>query len=330
MKFRPEDGMQVIVSGRITLYEARGAYQIDAWSIKPLGVGELQIAFDRLKAKLEKEGLFDASRKRALPEIPAKIGIVTSPTGAALHDMLTVIRRRYPFVEVILRPAQVQGAGAAEDIAQGIKDIVRLGGLDVIIIGRGGGSVEDLWAFNEEVVARAIAQSPVPIVSAVGHEVDYTIADYVADLRAPTPSAAAELVVPSQEAILDQLTNSWYTIRRATHHLLDEYNHRLTNLLTGYAFARPADLVRQYSQRVDDLQNSVSISMVHQIELLSARHMAVNGRLDALDPRLPLRRGFAMVRKAGTIVSSSSSLTTGDDISVEFQDGAANATVTSK
>ncbi len=327
LTFRPQDGMKVVVSGRITVYEPRGSYQLDASSIKPLGVGELQIAFDRLKQKLEQEGLFEPSRKRPIPEIPRKIGIVTSSSGAALQDILTVIGRRFPAVEIILRSAQVQGIGAAEDIAAGVDELNTIPDLDVIIVGRGGGSLEDLWAFNEEPVARALARSRVPVVSAVGHEVDYTIADYVADLRAPTPSAAAEMVVPDRGAILDQFSNSWYTIRREVEDQLAERRERIAHLLTSYGFTRPADLLRQYVQRIDDLQQNLSLAVAHQRTLTESRHRAIVQRLAALDPRLPLERGFALVRRDGELIGRSAQLHSGEKVEMEFKDGIARSTI---
>ena len=195
LKFKPEDGLHVIVRGRISVYEPKGEYQIVCERMEPHGLGALQLAFDQLKRRLQAEGLFDTARKRALPSLPRKIGIVTSLDGAAIRDIIKVLGRRYPNAHLVIRPARVQGEGAAADVARAIKDIVKVAGIDVVIVGRGGGSVEDLWAFNDEVVARAIVASPVPIISAVGHEVDFTIADFAADVRAPTPSAAAEIVV---------------------------------------------------------------------------------------------------------------------------------------
>ncbi len=199
LKFKPEDGLHVVVRGRVSVYEPKGEYQLVCERMEPHGLGALQLAFDQLKRRLHAEGLFDAARKRALPALPRKIGIVTSLDGAAIRDILKVLSRRYPNAHVIIRPARVQGEGAAAEVAQGIRDIVKIPGIDVVIVGRGGGSIEDLWAFNEEPVARAIAASPVPIISAVGHEVDVTIADFAADVRAPTPSAAAEIVVARKE-----------------------------------------------------------------------------------------------------------------------------------
>jgi len=199
LRFKPDDGLHVVVRGRLSVYEPKGEYQIVCEQMEPHGLGALQLAFDQLKRRLQAEGLFDQARKRPIPALPRKIGIVTSLDGAAIRDMINVLERRYPNAHLVIRPARVQGDGAAADLARALADIVRVGSIDVVIIGRGGGSVEDLWAFNEEVVARAIAASPVPVISAVGHEVDFTIADFVADVRAPTPSAAAEIVVARKE-----------------------------------------------------------------------------------------------------------------------------------
>src|SRR5256884_379509 len=200
IRFQPADGLHVVAFGSVEVYAQRGEYQLVVELLEPKGLGALQLAFEQLKARLQAEGLFDAVRKRALPRFPKKIGIVTSPSGAALRDMLRVIGRRFGELSIVIAPCRVQGEGAAEEVAQGLRDLDALGDVDVIIVGRGGGSLEDLWAFNEEAVARAIAASKAPVVSAVGHEVDFTIADFVADLRAPTPSAAAELVVREKQA----------------------------------------------------------------------------------------------------------------------------------
>jgi len=199
LKFKPEDGLHVIVRGRLSVYELKGEYQIVCEHMEPHGLGALQLAFDQLKRRLQAEGLFDVSRKRALPALPRKIGIVTSLDGAAIRDIIKVLGRRYPNAHLVIRPVRVQGEGAAADVARAVRDIVKVTGIDVVIVGRGGGSIEDLWAFNEEVVARAIVASPVPVIAAVGHEVDFTIADFAADVRAPTPSAAAEIVVARKE-----------------------------------------------------------------------------------------------------------------------------------
>ena len=205
LKFKPEDGLRVVARGRVSVYEPKGEYQLVSEHMEPHGLGALQLAFDQLKKRLHDEGLFDAGRKRPLPALPRKIGVVTSLDGAAIRDIIKVLQRRYANAHLVIRPTRVQGEGAAMDIARGIRAIARLPGIDVIIVGRGGGSIEDLWAFNEERVARAIAASPVPVISAVGHETDVTIADFVADLRAPTPSAAAELVVARKDDFRDRI-----------------------------------------------------------------------------------------------------------------------------
>ncbi len=253
MKFTPEDGDQVLLFGRVTVYEARGDYQVIVEAMEPKGLGALQKAFEQLKEKLAKEGLFDEARKQSLPEIPWKIGIVTSPTGAAIRDMLHVIQRRNPKTSVLLYPAKVQGEGSAEEIARGIKELNKRKDIDVLIVGRGGGSIEDLWAFNEEAVARAIAQSKIPVVSAVGHEIDFTIADFVADLRAPTPSAAAELVVPKLNDIvqdLQYLTNQM--IERMIEDI-EDYRERLRYLIDRRFFREPRQILETPAQRLDEI-----------------------------------------------------------------------------
>jgi exodeoxyribonuclease VII large subunit len=328
LTFRPQDGMKVIVGGKICVYEVRGVYQVDAWSLRPLGVGELQAAFERLKQKLAAEGLFDVARKRELPAFPRRIGIVTSPTGAALQDMLSVIKRRYPCVEIVLCPVNVQGLGAAEEVAGAIKDLNDLGGVDVMIVGRGGGSLEDLWAFNEEVVARAIAASDVPVISAVGHEIDFTIADFVADLRAPTPSAAAEMVVQDSEALFEILRNYWYTMQNSMADQINRHRAAISNVLNSYSFNRPVDKLQQCSQRFDELARSLALSGSHKIALTSARTEALQRRLMALDPELALKRGYAIVYKEGCVVMSRVQVAPEDPVEIRFHDGTVQSIIT--
>jgi len=253
MKFSPEDGDQVLLFGRVTVYEARGDYQVIVEAMEPRGLGALQKAFEQLKDKLAKEGLFDESRKKELPEIPWKIGIVTSPTGAAIRDMIHVIKRRNPKTSVLLYPALVQGEGAAEEIARGIKELNKHKDVDVLIIGRGGGSIEDLWAFNEEVVARAIADSKIPVVSAVGHEIDFTIADFVADLRAPTPSAAAELVVPKLNDIVQDLQYLTNQMIERMEEDIEDYRERLRYLIDRRFFREPRRILEAPAQHLDEV-----------------------------------------------------------------------------
>lgn len=253
MKFTPEDGDQILLFGRVTVYEARGDYQVIVEAMEPKGLGALQKAFEQLKEKLAKEGLFDESRKQSLPEIPWKIGIVTSPTGAAIRDMIHVIQRRNPKTSVLLYPAKVQGEGAAEEIAQGIEELNKRKDIDVLVVGRGGGSIEDLWAFNEEVVARAIAKSRIPVVSAVGHEIDYTIADFTADLRAPTPSAAAELVVPKLNDIVQDLQYLTNQMIERMEEDIEDYRERLRYLIDRRFFREPRQILEAPSQRLDEM-----------------------------------------------------------------------------
>jgi exodeoxyribonuclease VII large subunit len=253
LRFRPTDGMQVMVRGRVTIYEDRGELQIAAEHIEPKGAGGLQVAFEQLKAKLEAEGLFAAERKKAIPTLPARIGIVTSPQAAALRDILNILLRRHHTVNVMIYPAQVQGEAAAVEVAGGVRYFNRSRSVEVIIVGRGGGSAEDLAAFNDEGLARAVAASEIPVISAVGHETDFTIVDFVADLRAPTPSAAAELVIRSRVEVENQADAARERLVRAMERQLLEARHALMERAQDGAFARMMDLIRQRQQKLDDL-----------------------------------------------------------------------------
>ncbi len=324
--FTPEDGMKVVARGNVTVYEVRGIYQVDVAQLQPRGVGELQMAFERLKRKLAAEGLFSSERKKPLPEYPQRIGIVTSPTGAVLRDMLSVLQRRYPLVEVVFCPVKVQGPGAAEEIARAIGALNQLA-IDVLIVGRGGGSLEDLWAFNEEVVARAIAQSRIPVVSAVGHEVDFTIADFVADLRAPTPSAAAEMVVPDRGELVEIVRNYWYTAQQIVATRLASEKEAVRALLRGYSFKRPFDLIRQYSQQLDECRRTLDHSARHYAALTRKTFESLQERIFLLNPEAVLGRGYAIVLRQGKAVGTAKDLHSDDDIDVRFRDGIVPATV---
>jgi exodeoxyribonuclease VII large subunit len=253
LKYEAEDGDHVILFGRVTVYDARGEYQIIVETMEPVGLGALQKAFDQLKEKLAKEGLFDTAHKKPIPEFPWKVGVITSSTGAAVRDILNIIQRRNPKVSVLINPVKVQGEGSAEEIAQAIDEMNRVQDVDVLIVGRGGGSIEDLWAFNEEVVARAIARSEIPVVSAVGHEIDFTIADFVADLRAPTPSAAAELTVPVLDDIQGQLTAMTRQLLVAVKRPITDQRLHLKRLVDRRFFRDPQHILAPLAQRVDDL-----------------------------------------------------------------------------
>ena len=269
-KFLPVDGMKVMVTGKVTVYEANGGYQIYVTDMLEDGVGNLYIAYEQLKKKLESEGLFDKSRKRKIVRMPRKIGIVTASTGAAIRDILTTIKRRYPIVETILFPALVQGEYAAEDIAKKI-NIAQNYDLDTLIVGRGGGSIEDLWPFNEEVVARAIYNSKIPVISAVGHEVDFTIADFVADLRAPTPTAAAELAVVDINTVLEYLATAKSRSYNAVNNIINQDKKRLDNITSSYVFRKPSNIYEAWEQKLDMLIDRANNSINKVIELNRVR-----------------------------------------------------------
>jgi exodeoxyribonuclease VII large subunit len=275
LAFKPADGLQVLAFGPISVYEKRGQYQLIAAQLMPKGLGALQLAFEQLKQKLAKEGLFDADRKKPLPLLPQRIGLVTSPTGAALRDFLNIITRRFPNLHIIINPVRVQGDGAAEEIAAAIDEFNDLRLADVIVVTRGGGSLEDLWAFNEEVVARAIARSRIPTISAVGHEIDFTIADFVADLRAPTPSAAAELVVRAKQEYLALLAQQQRRLDKDLRLRLAEARRRFNELAASYVFRQPAELIRQYQQQTDDLAHRLQQATRVALERRRARLAAI-------------------------------------------------------
>jgi exodeoxyribonuclease VII large subunit len=270
LKFEPADGLQVVCYGRLTVYEPRGEYQIVVDYMEPKGLGALQLAFEQLKEKLSQEGLFDPAHKKPLPHLPQKIGIVTSPTGAAIRDILQIIDRRFANVHILLYPVRVQGAGAGQEIAQAIQELNQWPGIEVLIVGRGGGSLEDLWAFNEEIVARAIYSSRVPVISAVGHEVDFTIADFVADLRAPTPSAAAELVVRNKVELVQSLESLGRRLGNAGLAALEARQERLLSL--GHRLVDPRRRLSDQRLRMDDifsrLSNSIQQSLLRKAERL--------------------------------------------------------------
>ncbi len=270
LQFRPDSGLDVVVMGLVTVYEKRGSYQIVCEEMHPKGVGALQLAFEQLKKKLGEEGLFSEDHKKPLPLLPRRIGIVTSPTGAAIRDMLHVINRRFANVHILIYPARVQGAEAAPEIVAGIQALDAYG-VDVMIIGRGGGSLEDLWPFNEEIVVRAIYNAKTPIISAVGHEVDFTLADFVADLRAPTPSAAAELVVQEQQALCDRMNQLNARMARSLKRSVETARSRLALATSSYIFRRPEELVRQRRQRVDELRMRIEDHLTDHIRLLRRR-----------------------------------------------------------
>jgi len=330
VRFDLGDGMKVIVKGRVSLYEPRGDFQLYASTIMPAGQGALQLAFEQLKKKLEAEGLFDESHKKPIPEIPARIGVVTSLEGAAVRDVISIVARRFPAVEVVIYPVKVQGDGAGDEVARAIRDFNRLANVDVLIIGRGGGSLEDLWAFNEEAVARAIYDSTIPTISAVGHQVDFTIADFVADIRAATPSAAAELVVPDRIELLERLQSISNELTKIISQSLTEFTLRLESLSNHYALQQPASLVDQKSQFVDDLSRRIQIHLDHHLDSLTQKLSSVRAHLNALGPNQVLKRGYAFVQTEKGVVGSVNNIGIGDSANVHLHDGTLITQVTGK
>lgn len=294
LKFNLEDGMQVVCSGKIGVYEKRGQYQLYVDRIEPKGAGALQVAFEQLKAKLSREGLFDETTKKQIPFFPKRIGIVTSPTGAAIKDMLCTIFKRVPNMHVILYPVRVQGEKAAEEISCGIEVFNKLKNVDVIIIGRGGGSLEDLWSFNEEVVARAIYASVIPIISAVGHEADYSIADFVADKRALTPTAAGEMAVPYLKEFQDDIYQFCSRMRTLLQQKMEFIEAKLRMLVNSYAFRYPQAMVEQYYQRLDDIIFSARRNLNHLVELKEGKLAFLRQHLEVLNPKAILSRGYSI------------------------------------
>ncbi|WP_456425644.1 exodeoxyribonuclease VII large subunit [Rhodocaloribacter sp.] len=330
--FRPEDGMLVRVRGEVTVYEVRGDLQVIVHAMELAGEGALQKAFEELKRRLAAEGLFDAARKKPLPRFPETLGIITSGTGAALHDMLSILERRFPLVRVLVCPVQVQGLGAAEMIAEAVEtfNAVPPGDpfhADVLIVGRGGGSAEDLWAFNEEIVARAIFASEIPVISAVGHETDVSIADFVADVRAATPSMAAEIAVPDRREVAAEIRGLHAAMRETLLRRITERRQRIAHLTRSHAFNRPVDRLHQHSQRLDDLLARLHRCPPRLTEQRRRHVEALAARLALLDPRRPLRQGYALVRRDGEAVSSATGLHPGDAVTLRFHDGERTAVI---
>ncbi len=323
IKFDLKDGTEVLVYGSITVYEPRGQYQIIVESVEPKGVGALQLAFQQLKSKLQKEGLFDLERKRPLPFFPQKIAIVTSSTGAAVQDMVNIINRRCPGVMIVLYPVKVQGDGAAEEIAGAVDDINQLKDVEVVIVGRGGGSIEDLWAFNEEVVARSIFKSKIPVISAVGHETDVTISDFVADRRALTPSEAGEIVVPRIDILVDSLNIVKERLNRSLQKQLLVAKNKLQMVANSFAFRKPLDRVHNLQQELDDIVQKMSSKLRHALEMEKEKLSNVGGKLESLSPLGVLSRGYSLTSKSGDVnpVKSASDLREGDKIKTKFQLG---------
>jgi exodeoxyribonuclease VII large subunit len=327
LPFRPEDGMEVIVRGRISIYEARGDLQLNVEAMEPCGLGAQQLALEQLKKRLAAEGLFAEARKRPLPFLPRVVGIVTSLKGAAIHDLLSVLRSRLSGLRIVIRPVRVQGKGAAPDIAQAVADLNRLGEPDVIIVGRGGGSLEDLWAFNDERVARAIAASRVPVVSAVGHEIDFTISDLVADCRAPTPTAAAAMVVPDQRDLLGSLDRMALALRLAIQRQIRRQRERLA--AQAQHLRHPRQVLRTAQLRLDELSERAIHAITGSVRFAQQRLRGDTERLQALSPLAVLQRGYSIARRVedGAVVRDAAELKDGDHLRLTFARGTARVRV---
>jgi len=325
------DGEAVLVHGRISVYEAGGNYQFYVDDIEPAGQGALYAEFERLKTALAAEGLFDAGLKRPLPDFPQRIGIVTSPDTAALRDILNVLRRRYPVVQVILSPTLVQGDAAPPQIIAALEAIVNHHPpVDLVIVARGGGSLEDLWAFNDEAVARTIASCPVPVISGVGHEVDFTIADFVADVRAPTPSAAAELTTPDRREIEQYLYSYQFALSDAATQITSDLRGKLQNQQWALERLSPQTAVNNYRQNLDTLLSRSNRTIRHTLQLQRERVNNLLAQLETLNPQATLSRGYAIVQKGDAVVTQTGQVSPGDDITVQVNDGEFETTVKKK
>lgn len=348
INFTPEDGMKVLVTGRISVYEATGGYQIYVDDMIQDGVGNLYIEYEKLKKKLASEGLFDASKKKKIPKFPETIGIITAPTGAAIKDILSTIRRRWPITKTILFPSLVQGASAAPEIVKQIKKAQEYD-LDVLIVGRGGGSIEDLWCFNDEEVARAIYECKIPVISAVGHEIDFTIADYVADLRAPTPTGAAEMAVANQADFYNYMRQINLRLNKSMQNYIKNNRERLDTLKNSYILKNPISMYQIKEQKFDtlyeklclvmknliqnkktSLQNKIDkipILTKHLLERNQNQYVSLLNKLEILNPLLTIKRGYSIAKKDDKVITSVRDLKKDDTLQIQLQDGSVLADV---
>jgi exodeoxyribonuclease VII large subunit len=329
LKFGPEDGMAVLVYGSVGVYERDGAYQLYVDDMQPDGIGSLYKAFVQLKSRLEAEGLFDVAKKRRLPVLPQRIGVVTSLKGAAVRDIINIAQRRWPGVSLVLSDVLVQGDGAPVDIIRGLSLVTRVPGVEAVIVGRGGGSIEELWAFNSEALARAIRACPVPVVSAVGHETDFTIADFAADVRAPTPSAAAEIVVPDVRRICDEMSVRRSRMTQAIKRMLGERKYAVAALSSRPVLRRGIDLVLQRRQHIDDMRYALVRYAGHLTDLRNSQVQALAGKLEALSPLGILSRGYAICsRPDGSVLRDATQVAAGERVGVRLSRGMIDCTVT--
>ncbi|MBE6565785.1 MAG: exodeoxyribonuclease VII large subunit [Ruminococcaceae bacterium] len=330
MAFLPEDGMRVIAHGRVSVYESSGQYQLYVDDLQPDGAGSLAMRFEQLKRKLAAEGLFDESRKRPLPPMPRRIGVITSPSGAAVHDIINVLGRRFPAAEMILYPSEVQGTQAPAQLISGVEFFSMTGLVDVIILGRGGGSAEDLWAFNDEYLARAVASCSIPVISAVGHESDFTICDFVADRRAPTPSAAAEIAVPDMGEILRGLASVRAGLQTSMQKLIVQERRMLNQITQSRVFSRPEQMLDGFRQRLDEGEAELTRAVGQTLLQKRQSTAALAGKLQALNPLSILSRGYATVSREGISITSIKQINDNDTLDIRMADGSVRATVSQR
>jgi exodeoxyribonuclease VII large subunit len=322
LKFRPEEGMRVVVRGYISVYPLGGIYQLYVDEMQPDGTGALYMAYEQLKRKLEEQGCFSDARKRPIPVLPKAIGVITSPTGAVIRDITQILTRRYPNARIVLYASAVQGSEAASQLIRGIRCFNSKKNVDVIILARGGGSLEDLWPFNDEGLARAIIQSEIPIISAVGHETDYSISDFVADLRAPTPSAAAELVMPEKKAFKEGLKVIENRLSSSLTHRMKKERDRLLRLANARSLVKPQDIINQKRQRLDMIERNLLNRNRTHLERFRSQLKLAAGRLNALSPLTVLSRGYSVVQKEdGSLIRSINEMSPGDQLVVTVTDG---------
>lgn len=330
LAFLPEDGMRVIAHGRVSVYESSGQYQLYVDDLQPDGAGSLAMRFEQLKRKLAAEGLFDESRKRPLPHMPRRIGVITSPSGAAVHDIINVLGRRFPAAEMILYPSEVQGAQAPAQLISGVEFFSMTGLVDVIILGRGGGSAEDLWAFNDEYLARAVASCSIPVISAVGHESDFTICDFVADRRAPTPSAAAELAVPDMGEILRSLASAKAGLQTSMQKLIAQERRILGQITASRVFSRPEQMLDNFRLRLDEHETDLNRAIEQTLLQRKQSTASLAGKLQALNPLSILSRGYATVSRDGASITSVKQINDNDTLDIRMADGSVRATVSQR
>ena len=327
LNFTPKSGMKVIVRGRVSLFERDGTYQLYITAMRQAGLGDLQLAYEQLKAKLQKEGLFDTEKKKMLPKIPSRVAVITSPTGAAVQDIFNILKRRFPIVNVIMCPVQVQGELAAPQLIEAVKQVNEKNCADVIIIGRGGGSIEDLWAFNDETLAREIYKSKIPVISAVGHETDFTICDYVADRRAPTPSAAAELAVPDRDDLIIRFDRLKSNLKNSLTRTFKQNELKFESLMNKQCMKNPYFSITVKGQEVDLLENRMIKSFERIYSQSNASFLKVASKLNSLSPTNVLLRGYSVVYKDDKIISSKDDVSKGDKIKLNFSDGVRKAEI---